>query len=114
MGKAVKFKSVKELERLIEGYFEECERTNEPLTITGLALFLDTTRKTLMEYQRKDKFADTIKRAKLRVENAYEKRLINRGNSGDIFALKQFGWRDKFDQELMSPKEAPFMVKVII
>lgn len=34
----------------------------------------------------------------MRIENAYEKRLINRGNGGDIFALKQFGWKDRQEQ----------------
>ena len=50
-----------------------------------------------MDYQKNDEYSDTIKRAKLRIENAYEMRLIDRGNGGDIFALKQFGWSDKHE-----------------
>ncbi|KXK66847.1 hypothetical protein, partial [Christensenella minuta] len=40
------------------------------------------------------------KKAKLKIENAYEKRLIGRGNGGDIFALKQFGWKDKQETKI--------------
>ena len=32
---------------------------------------------------------------KLIIEHAHEHRNIERGNASDIFALKQFGWRDK-------------------
>lgn len=97
-GRPLKFKSAAELEGKIEEYFAECVRTGEPLTVTGLALALDTTRETLMDYQEKNGYSDAVKRAKLRIENAYEKRLIARGNGGDIFALKQFGWKDRTEQ----------------
>ena len=97
-GRPLKFKSAAELEGKIEEYFAECVRTGEPLTVTGLALALDTTRETLMDYQEKNDYSDAIKKAKLRIENAYEKRLIARGNGGDIFALKQFGWKDRTEQ----------------
>ncbi len=97
-GRPLKFKNAAELEGKIEEYFAECVRTGEPLTVTGLALALDTTRETLMDYQEKNGYSDAVKRAKLRIENAYEKRLIARGNGGDIFALKQFGWKDRMEQ----------------
>ena len=97
-GRPLKFKSAAELNGKIEEYFAECVRTGEPLTVTGLALALDTTRDVLMDYEGKDGFSNTIKKAKLRIENAYEKRLIARGNGGDIFALKQFGWKDRMEQ----------------
>ena len=113
MSRSKKFKTVEELQRLIDGYFKECEDYGEPVTITGLALYLDTTRETLMDYQRKGGYSEVVKRAKQRVEFAYEKRLIKRGNAGDIFALKQFGWKDRIEQEVSSPQGAPFTVKVI-
>lgn len=94
-GRPLNFKSVEELQQKIDNYFNSCDEENEPITITGLALALDTTRETLCDYEEKDEFSDTVKRAKLRVHNAYEKRLVRRGNSGDIFALKNFGWKDK-------------------
>ena len=93
--KPLKFKSVEELQKKIDDYFYSCDEENEPITITGLALALDTTRETLCDYEDKDEYSDTVKKAKLRVQHAYEKRLVKRGNGGDIFALKNFGWKDK-------------------
>lgn len=94
MGKPLKFKTVEELQEKIDAYFASCDEENEPITITGLALALDTTRDTLCDYGDREEYSDTIKRAKLKVENAYEKRLVRRGNGGDVFALKNFGWKD--------------------
>lgn len=79
-----------------EKYFEECIKNEEPFTITGLALALGTTRQTLMDYQEKDGFSDTVKRLKLKCENYVEKMaLIGRNQAGAIFALKNYGWRDE-------------------
>lgn len=93
-GRPLKFESVEELQKKIDAYFASCDEENEPITITGLALALDTSRETLCNYEDNELFFDTIKKAKLRVENAYEKRLVKRGNGGDVFALKNFGWKD--------------------
>ena len=98
-GRPPKWKTPEELQKQIDKYFEDCQANNEPLTITGLALALDTYRDVLMDYQNKDEFSNTIKKAKLKIENAYEKRLIQNGRSGDIFALKNFGWTDKQEIE---------------
>jgi hypothetical protein len=99
-GRPLKFKTVEELQKKIEEYFNITPQ--EELTITGLALHLDTSRETLCNYEKKDEFFDTIKRSKLMIENAYEKRLIKRGGAGDIFALKNFGWRDKTETDITS------------
>jgi len=98
-GRPKKWENKEELQEQIEQYFKSCTESKTPVTITGLALALDTTRETLMDYQNDDEFSDTIKRAKLRIENAYELRLILNGRSGDIFALKNFGWKDKQEIE---------------
>lgn len=94
-GRPLNFKTVEELQEKIDNYFNSCNEESEPITITGLALALGTTRETLCEYEERDEFVDTVKTAKLRVQHAYEKRLVKRGNGGDIFALKNFGWKDK-------------------
>lgn len=94
-GRPLNFKTVEELQKKIDDYFNSCDEESEPITITGLALALGTSRETLCEYEERDAFVDTIKTAKLRVQHAYEKRLVKRGNGGDIFALKNFGWKDK-------------------
>ena len=98
-GRPPKWSSPEELQKQIDKYFQECEANDEPLTITGLAMALDTYRDVLMDYQEKDEFSNTIKKAKQKIENAYEKRLIKYVRRGDIFALKNFNWNDKQEIE---------------
>ncbi|MFB0965063.1 MAG: terminase small subunit [Patescibacteria group bacterium] len=69
-------------------------------TITGLALFLGCDVDTIKSYSEKDEFLRPIKEAYLRVENSYEKRLGDHSPTGAIFALKNFGWKDKTETEL--------------
>lgn len=97
VGRPLKFESVEILQTQIDKYFEETPEKRR--TITGLALALDTDRQTLINYEKRDQYFDTIKRAKLRVENAYELSLRDKGKIGDIFALKNFGWQDKIITE---------------
>ena len=98
-GRPPKWETPEQLQKEIDKYFLDCEANDEPLTITGLAIALDTYRDVLMDYQEKDEFSNTIKKAKQRIENAYEKRLIKYGRSGDIFALKNFNWTDRQEVE---------------
>ncbi len=87
-----------ELEKEIDRYFEETP--NDEITITWLALFLwFSERKSLIDYSWKEEFLHTIKKAKMRVEHAYEKRLVARWNGWDVFALKNFDWKDKFETD---------------
>lgn len=104
-GRPLKYKSVEEIKPLIEKYFNETPK--DEWTITWLALALDTSRTTLIDYQNRwedgliDKeFTDTIKRAKEMVEHSYELDLKKRGNTWTIFALKNFDWKDKQETEL--------------
>ena len=125
---AQKFKSVEELQTAIDRYFDSCydnvivkdkdgkviidgdgnvirERQQvEPLTITGLALALDTTRDVLMDVENGNgpygdkRYSYAIKKAKLQVEHGYEVSLRgDRNPAGSIFGLKNFGWRDTQD-----------------
>ena len=64
-------------------------------TITGLALYLGTSRRVLMEYENNDEFSNTIKKAKTMIENTYEEGLMTKNSTGAIFALKNFDWTDK-------------------
>lgn len=97
-GRPLKFQSLKELTDIADKYFAETPEAE--WTTTGLALALDTTRELLMDYQNKDEFSDTIKKYKLKVHMAYEKDLRKMGRSGDIFALKNFGWRDQIHTDI--------------
>jgi len=103
LGRRKKWQSVEELEKRIEEYFAETSEFD--VTITGLALYLGTTRQTLVDYGKDDEFAGLIKQAKLCVENAYERDLRRRGRSGDIFALKNFGWKDERKTDITSAGE---------
>lgn len=69
-------------------------------TVTGLALALGfNSRQTLMNYQVKKEYMDTIKKAKTLIEHYYEKGVVE----GDIhpatgiFILKNFEWKDTFE-----------------
>lgn len=99
-GRPLKFKSVEELKEKIDEYFTITPE--DEITITGLAIHLDTFRSVLCDYEEKDEFSDTVKKAKQRVENGYEKDLKKYGRSGTIFALKNFDWKDKTEQDLTS------------
>lgn len=97
VGRPLKFKTVKTLQKQIDKYFDNCDKDGEPYAITGLALALDTSRKVLCEYEFKDEFSNAIKKAKTRVENYAEKKLYSHYTIGAIFHLKNFGWKDKVD-----------------
>ncbi|MAE81678.1 MAG: hypothetical protein CMB80_02995 [Flammeovirgaceae bacterium] len=97
VGRPLKFQSVEELQTQIDSYFQNTPK--EEWTVTGLCLALDTYRDVLIRYGKKDEFYNTIKRSKEKVHNQYEISLRKHGRSGDIFALKNFGWRDKSEVE---------------
>jgi hypothetical protein len=101
VGRPLKFKSLKDLEDKIADYLENTPKTE--WTITGLAIALDTFRSVLCDYEEKDEYSNTIKKAKQMIENSYELDLKKHGRTGTIFALKNFNWKDKIEQELSNP-----------
>lgn len=99
--------SPEQAEAKISEYFEwvkgeydkdngEWIRLPEPVTITGLALYLGfSSRQGLYDYEDKQGFS-CIRKARLKVEYAYERSLTEAKNpTGSIFALKNMGWSDK-------------------
>lgn len=97
-GRPLRWTTPEELQKDIDKYFDECKETGVPLTITGLALALDTYREVLLNYQERDEFTDTIKKAKQKIENFAEMQLYNKDvpTTGVIFNLKNnYGWVDK-------------------
>lgn len=96
-GRPKKYTEAEIMQQKIDKYFADCARNKEPYTITGLCIALDLCRDTLSEYMKKEEFSDTIKKAKLKVENYLEKHLItDSSTTGIIFNLKNnFGWKDK-------------------
>lgn len=102
-GRPLKFKSVEELQNKIDAYFEYCDSNNKPYTISGLACWLDTDRITLIRYEERDEFSNTIKRAKQKVENQFEERAIcgEYNPTMAIFLMKNnFKYEDKVQQEV--------------
>jgi len=101
----MKFKSVKALQEQIDAYFDTCTDEKRPFTMSGLAYALGVNRSTLLNYKQKpgyEKYFDTIKKAKARVENHVEEILLNgRAPAGAIFNLKNNfdDWKDKTEFE---------------
>lgn len=90
------FESPEELQEGIDSYFTEQKEAKESPTITGLCYHLGfESRQSFYDYELKEPFAYTIKRARLRIESRYEDRLFSNSNAGAIFALKNFGWTDR-------------------
>jgi hypothetical protein len=87
------------MDRLVDSYIAMCEAADppKPITLTGLILALGlSSRESLDTYLEYPEFSDSVKRAKLFIENAYEQRLVSGTNAAaPIFALKNFGWKDK-------------------
>lgn len=86
----------------------------EPATIAGLALYLGfNSREEFEAYESRGKFAAIIKRACLRVEAAYEKKLHQQSSSGAIFALKNLGWNEKPDTRPSAKMPKTIKIKII-
>ena len=92
-GRPLKFSSPEELQRLVDEFFDQTPV--EKQTITGLAIHLDTDRQTLCNYEERDDFFDTIKKAKQKIEHAYEMHGMEHRSAFDIFRMKNMGWQDK-------------------
>lgn len=104
------------IKNLIDDYFEWIQgeegreedtgtqywiRTPEPPTVTGLALHLGFADKSsLYDYKDKNEFSHSIKRAISRIEKHHEIAIANGDKcTGNIFALKNFGWKDKVETD---------------
>jgi hypothetical protein len=65
-------------------------------TITGLCYFLGfESRQSFYDYEEREGFSYTVKRSRLFIEKEYEEQLQTGNVTGAIFALKNFGWKDK-------------------
>ena len=120
VGRPATYKTVEEMREKIDAYFNYCmgeyvrdedgkietDKNDNPImtkqippTITGLALALGFTgRQSLLNYEDKEEFMDTIKRAKSRIEQYAEERLFDRdGVNGAKFNLSNNfkGWSEK-------------------
>ena len=121
-GRKPTFTSAEEIQTKVDQYFKDCLGTPfldddgrpmrdkfgeiimmdaRPPTVTGLALALGFhSRQSLLNYQAKPGFMDTITRAKMQVEEYCEMRLFDKdGQRGAQFSLEHnFRWaRDNKD-----------------
>lgn len=103
MGRPLKLGSVNKMKQKIEEYFATCDQNGKPYTVTGICLALDVARSTLATYEeRKDKYGEIIRWAKLKCENQLEEGLVlgKTNPIGKIFSLKNnYGWTDKKEVE---------------
>lgn len=99
VGRPRAFKSVEEVEKKINAYFNYCEEKEKPYTMSGLAYYLGIDRKTLLNYSKNEEYFHTIKKARDKVQMQLEECLYRLGNnSGVIFNLKNnFDWKDKIE-----------------
>ena len=80
----------------VGAYFAGCDEAETHPTWTGLAIHLGfESRQSLQDYKTKEGFSYPIKKALAKIEENYEQGLFSRNPAGSIFALKNFGWKDK-------------------
>lgn len=123
MARPLMFETVEELSERISEYFHQCD-TNikvrftkdgdpievpdpKPYTISGLAYFLGTNRQTLLNYEEREEFVDTIRAAKARIEAFVEESLWTpKIAQGVVFNLKNnFGWKEQQDINMSGEME---------
>jgi hypothetical protein len=116
IGRPRKFTSAAELEEIGMKYIKERLEHNQPVLITGLCLALDTYRDVLIDYESgkydddNNCFSNTVKRLKAYCENSAEERLYSNQPTGAIFALKNYGWKDKQDVEISGKDGGPLQI----
>ena len=104
IGRPRYYQTPEEFDAKVDEYRWYCKEEDEPVTWTGLALFMGfSSRQSIDEYQKYDGFSDSVKRAKTLVEWHYEMRLCGDKPTGAIFALKNMGWSDKQELSHTSP-----------
>lgn len=113
-----KYTFAEDIQMKIDEYFEELkisDAISEPPTVTGLAYHLGfTSRQAIMDQQGRldePEIVDAIKRAKMRIEMAHERRLFGTTPTGSIFALKNFGWKDSQALEHTGSGGGPLIIR---
>lgn len=100
VGRPRLYATPEQFEAKVYEYQKHCEESREPVTWTGLALFMGfSSRQSINEYKEYSGFSDAVKKAQTFVEYHYELRLNGDRPTGAIFALKNMGWSDKQEIE---------------
>ena len=107
VGRPPKYKTPEDMQEVIDEYFDSVRGRDDTgrvtsfrPTVSGIALALGMSTEAFRNYQDKDEFLATVKRAKQHVEVALEAALYGTGVAGVIFNLKNnFGMVDKQEVE---------------
>jgi len=104
------FDTAESLQKAIENYFKEGVKIKtvvigkapnqysveiEVPTISGLCYHIGfESRQSFYDYEKREGFSYTVRRARLFIERHYEEMLQTGNTTGAIFALKNFDWKD--------------------
>lgn len=124
VGRPPLYKTPEDMQKIIDEYFDWCDNRSKkiyddkkgielqiswpaPYTMSGLGRRLEMSRETLSNYKDKTEFLDTIMRARAKVEEDIEIRLMEtRNEKGAIFNLgNNFGWKNKNETDITSKGE---------
>ena len=111
-GRKLLFETPEALQEAIDKYFKECKdhkktiefegkqaKIDDPKlpTIAGLAYAIGVNRHTVYNYETKDEFIHTIKRAREYIISLIEDKLVNDNGhkAGIIFYAKNYGYTDR-------------------
>jgi len=106
VGQPPLYTNPKELEIRIDKYFQ----VETKPTLSGLAYYIGMSRQSLYNYKKKEEYFDIINKARSKVEQIYEERLLYSDKpTGVIFALKNMNWTDRQQIETKTELTIPIM-----
>lgn len=89
------YESAADIKSRIDNYFALCEQSEKPPCISGLANALRMSRERLLAYGEGEPFCKIICHARSRVFQALEEKVIEKGSTGALFLLKNYGYSEK-------------------
>ena len=89
--------SLADFEDRAEEYFKNCEEDGIKPTFAKLIIHIGfRSKSSFYKYRQDPLYAEICEWCRLMIEGEYEQQLANgRGDGGVVFALKNFGWKDK-------------------
>jgi len=107
------FEDAKGLQACLDEYKAYLKDSGKPPTIAGLAYYTGLDRQTIYNYQKRDEFFDIISKFRNWVIMTYEEVAIDKGGSGVIFLLKNYGYTDKQETEISGKNGGSLEIKII-